>query len=173
MLERFRFRGRVYRAHNPKWAWEPESGEGARRYGGRFNPAGLPALYTSMDHKTAWLEAQQAFVFKPQPLTLCAYDVDCEDIVDLTRPPVLKELGLGHEDLACPWEDQVDRSLTPPSHSLARRLISHGVAGMIVPCFAPGADAAARNLVFWDWHRRRPHCVRVIDDEGRLQRQSG
>lgn len=172
MPDRFRFQGQVYRAHNPRWAWEPESGEGARRHGGRFNPPGMPALYAAMDYKTAWLEAQQAFPFKPQPLTLCAYDVDCEDIVDLTQPPVLKELGLGHDDLACPWEDQVDRGLTPPTHSLARRLIDEGVAGIIVPCFAPGADAAARNLVFWDWRRRRPHFVRVIDDEGRLPNQS-
>jgi RES domain-containing protein len=106
-------------------------------------------------------------------LTLCAYDADCEDIVDLTQPPVLKELGLGHDDLACPWEGQADRSLKPQTHSLARRLVQEGVAGVIVPSFAPGADAAARNLVFWDWHRRRPHFVRVIDDEGRLQSESG
>jgi RES domain-containing protein len=172
MPEPFRFQGQVYRAHNPKWAWAPESGEGARQHGGRFNPAGMPALYTSMDYKTAWLEAQQGFPFKPQPLTLCAYEVDCEHILDLTQQAVRVQLGLGDDELAAPWEDQVDRGRTPPTHSLARRLIDEGIAGIIVPCFAPGADSAARNLVFWDWGRRRPHCVRVIDDEGRLQNQS-
>ena len=34
-----RFRGTVYRAHNPQWVWTPLSGEGARRYGGRFKKA--------------------------------------------------------------------------------------------------------------------------------------
>ena len=32
-----RFRGTVYRAHNPQWSWTPLSGEGASRHGGRFN----------------------------------------------------------------------------------------------------------------------------------------
>ena len=40
-----RFRGIVYRAHNPQWSWTPLSGEGARRRGGRLNRRGVPALY--------------------------------------------------------------------------------------------------------------------------------
>jgi len=71
-----RLQGTVYRAHNPRWAWAPISGEGAGRYGGRFNPVGVPALYTSWRMETAWREAQQGFAFKAQPLTVCAYDVD-------------------------------------------------------------------------------------------------
>ena len=46
-LEWVRFRGRVYRAHNPHWAHSPLSGEGAARHGGRYNRKGTPALYTS------------------------------------------------------------------------------------------------------------------------------
>ena len=72
-----RFTGLVFRAHNPRWAFTPVSGEGARRYGGRFNRPGLPALYTSLSLETAWLEAQQGFPFKAQPMTICAYRVDC------------------------------------------------------------------------------------------------
>ena len=41
-----RFRGIVYRAHDPRWSWPPVSGEGARRYGGRFNRIGVEAFYT-------------------------------------------------------------------------------------------------------------------------------
>ena len=40
-----RFRGTVYRAHNPQWAWTPLSGEGTRRHGERFNKRGVPALW--------------------------------------------------------------------------------------------------------------------------------
>ena len=54
--------------------------------------------------ETAWLEAQQAFPFKAQPMTLCGYDVDCEDVVDLTNPATLASLGVDHAALACPWE---------------------------------------------------------------------
>lgn len=76
-----RFRGLVYRAHNPQWSWTPLSGEGASRHGGRFNRRGVPALYTSLSPVTAIREAQP--LGRPmQPLTLCAYEVDIEPVVD-------------------------------------------------------------------------------------------
>lgn len=65
-----RFIGLVYRAHNPRWAFAPNSGEGAALTGGRFNPPGVLALYTSLRFEIAWLEAQQAFPFKAQPMTM-------------------------------------------------------------------------------------------------------
>jgi RES domain-containing protein len=49
--------GLVYRAHNPRWAFEPTSGEGARMHGGRFNPKGRAALYTSPRVESALLGA--------------------------------------------------------------------------------------------------------------------
>ncbi|MCY4058561.1 MAG: RES domain-containing protein [Gammaproteobacteria bacterium] len=42
-----RVQGVVYRAHDPRWAWSPLSGEGARRFGGRFNKAGIPTLLSA------------------------------------------------------------------------------------------------------------------------------
>ena len=56
-----RLTGFIYRAHNPRWAFAPDSGQGAAFAGGRFNSVGMPALYTSLRFETAWLEAQQAF----------------------------------------------------------------------------------------------------------------
>ena len=43
---RVKLTGFVYRAHNPRWAFAPDSGQGAASAGGRFNPVGMPALYT-------------------------------------------------------------------------------------------------------------------------------
>ncbi len=60
------------------WAFAPLLGNGAKRYGGRFNRAKSPALYTSLDITTAWMEAQQGFPFKAQPMTIVAYEVDCK-----------------------------------------------------------------------------------------------
>ena len=76
-----RFRGLVYRAHNPQWSWTPLSGEGARRHGGRFNRRGVSALYTSLSLLTAIREAQwlgrpmqplQSFAAGASTDTLCA-----------------------------------------------------------------------------------------------------
>jgi RES domain-containing protein len=158
----------VFRAHNPRWSFQPESGEGAARHGGRFNPLGMEALYTSLRMETAWLEAQQAFPFKAQPMTLVPYDVDCEDIVDLTDPDAIETLGITPSDLNCPWEDMVDRHLQPPTWDLARRLFDGGKAGIIVRSFATGSTAADVNAVFWRWGRKPPHQVAAVDDYERL-----
>ena len=165
-----RLRGTVYRAHNPRWAFAPTSGEGAARHGGRFNAPGVPALYTSRRMETAWIEAQQGFAFKAQPLTICAYAVDCDGVADLTEPATCAALNVSEADLAGPWEDLAARGLEPPSWALARRLIAAGTAAIIVPSFAPGAGTAGRNVVFWRWSADRPCRVAVIDDEGRLPR---
>ena len=163
-----RLRGIVWRAHNPRWAFDPASGRGAALYGGRFNRPGRPALYTSMRVETAWFEAQQAFPFKAQPMTLCGYDVDCEDVVDLTDLATLAALGVDHAALACPWERLADDGETPPSWSLADRLIEEGRAGIVAPSFAFGASGADVNVIFWRWGPDPPHQLRVIDDAGRL-----
>jgi RES domain-containing protein len=148
-----RLTGLVHRAHHPRWSWQPTSGEGAARHGGRFNPKGLPALYTSRRLETAWLEAQQAFPFKAQPMTMVAYHVDCTDMFDLTDAAERDRLGIAIADLAC-----------------AKRLIEKGAAGIIAPSFAAGAGPDDVNVVFWRWADVAPHQVSVIDDTGRLPR---
>ena len=167
-----RLTGLVYRAHNPRWAFAPASGAGAALSGGRFNPVGVPALYTSRRMETAWFEAQQGFAFKAQPLTICAYEVDCADVIDLTDDEETRSRGVTPADLACPWEDFASRGVEPPSRRIARRLIADGAAGIVVPSYAAGAGPADRNLVFWRWSDGPPHMVKVIDDDARLPRDA-
>ena len=163
-----RFRGLVYRAHNPQWSWTPLSGDGARRHGGRFNRRGVPALYTSLSPLTAIREAGP--LGRPmQPLTLCAYEVDIEPVVDTLDEDQCRVLGVNPSDLACPaWEADMLAGVVPASQALADRLIAAGYAGMRVRSFAVGAGAGDINLVAWRWSARRPHRVVLIDDEGRL-----
>jgi len=163
-----RFRGLVYRAHNPEWAWTPLSGEGARRYGGRFNRRGVAALYTSLTPLTAIREAQP--LGRPmQPLTLCACEVDAEPVFDASDEERRRALGVRDSDLACPaWEADMLAGAVPASHALADRLIAGGHVGMRVRSFATGAGADDLNLVMWRWSSKRPARVVLIDDEDRL-----
>ncbi len=164
------YSGIVYRAHHPMWSYKPLSGEGAKKHGGRFNRPGNAAFYTSLDPTTAWMEAQQGFPFKPQPLTLVAYQVNCADLIDLTQPKTLKALNLTKTDLACPWEDMANQGQEPPTWQLANQLQGIGYAGVIAQSFAPGCTEKNRNLVLWDWSDAPPHCIAVIDDLARLPR---
>lgn len=166
-----KFVGTVYRAHNPRWAFSPLSGDGAAHYGGRFNPKKTPALYTALTVEAAWREAQQGFPFKPRAVTICGYLVDCDDILDLTDQAVLLDNGINSADLSCPWELLLADGLTPPSWILASRLIGAGISGIVVPSFAFGAGPQDKNLVFWKWQSQLPYRIEVIDD-GRLPKNA-
>ncbi len=168
MIPRIHFEGIVYRAHHPKWAYTPLSGESAKQYGGRFNRPGIPALYTALDFTTAWLEAQQSFPFKPQPMTLVAYQVDCTDVVELHDPAIQQLLGITASELACAWELLALDKQIPPTWLLMDRLLAEGIAGIVVRSFAPGCTETNRNLVLWQWGTIKPHAVQVIDDLNRL-----
>lgn len=163
-----RFQGLVYRAHNPQWSWTPLSGEGASRYGGRFNRRGVPALYTSLSPLTAIREAQP--LGRPmQPLALCAYEVDADPVFDALDHEQRQMLGVSDFDLTCPaWEAEMLTGVAPASQTLADRLIATGYAGMRVQSFATGTGTDSLNLVMWRWGPDRPARVVLIDDEERL-----
>ena len=163
-----RFEGLVYRAHHPGWAFAPESGEGAKFHGGRFNRPGIEALYTALRPETAWLEAQQGFAFKAQPMTLCSYRVDCAGILDLCEDGGRSAANIMLAELGCAWQLLAADRQPVPTWELADRLTAAGCNAIIVPSFASRASSADRNLVFWNWSSSPPCQVTVVDDEGRL-----
>ena len=163
-----RFRGLLYRALNPIHARDPLSGEGARRYGGRFNPRGIPALYTTQSVMTAIREANQ--VGSLQPTTLVACEADVGPIFDATDPAALAVQGLTPADLAADdWRARMLAAGKAPTQRLAERLKVEGFAGMQVRSFAKGATDADLNLVLWVWGSDAPTKLRLVDDEGRLR----
>ena len=163
-----RWRGVCYRAHDPKWAWAPLSGEGAAAKGGRFNPVGAPALYLALTIEGMFLEMGHGFAHRFDPLTICSYDVDVDDLVDLRtdrdRAAARVELG----DMSCAWAYDLAAGRRPPSWTIADALIASGASGILTPSFALGARAGMTNLVLWKWGPNPPHKVVVHDPSGRL-----
>jgi RES domain-containing protein len=155
----------VYRALNPVWVKDPLSGEGARRYGGRFNPKGLAALYCTLDPVTAVREVSQ--IGQPlQPTILVSFQADIEPVFDATDPVQLSGLGVTPADLAADdWRVHMAAGREAPTQVLARRLAQAGYAGMLAPSYARLAPPQARNLILWRW---TPETLRLIDDDGRL-----
>lgn len=165
-----RFQATCYRAHDPKWSFNPLSGDGAAIHGARFNPKGMPALYLALTSETAIKEITLGLGYRIEPCVLCCYDVDCADIADLRSDAGCSEYDVDPAELSCAWKSEILERREPASWQLARRLIAQGIAGVLVPSFAPHATQRDENLVLWDWSERPPHQVRVFDPSGRLPR---
>jgi RES domain-containing protein len=144
------------------------SGRGAELYGGRFNPKGVPALYTSVSIVTALREANQ--VGNLPPTTLVSYEADIEHVFDGRDDARLAE-GMDAAALADPtWRDQMESSGEARSQAFAGRLEAAGHHGLMVRSFAAGATADDLNLVLWTWGVAVPFRLTLIDDENRLAR---
>lgn len=162
-----RYKGLLYRALNPIYARVPLSGEGAKRHGGRFNPKGMPALYTSLSVMTALREANQIGTL--QPTTLVAYEADVGPVFDSTNPKELSAQGLTEADLgADDWRLRMIENGKAPTQEFAARLKASGYAGLRVKSFAKGASHDDLNIILWVWGPNLPQRVRLVDDEGRL-----
>ncbi|MEP7348768.1 MAG: RES domain-containing protein [Sphingorhabdus sp.] len=162
------FRGRAYRAHDPRWSFDPVSGTGAAITGGRFNIKGQQALYLSLLPVTALAECTQGFASRMLPLTLCEYDIDCAEVADLTDAGARKALGVAEADIACAWLSLQQKGKIAPSQGVAQALVAKGMNGALVPSFVPGIHENAANLVLWKWSDGSPCKVTVYDPEGRL-----
>jgi RES domain-containing protein len=163
------YQGKLYRALNPIYAREPLSGRGAELYGGRFNPKGMPALYTSQTIMTALKEANQ--VGNLQPTTLVSYDADIETVFDCRDDAALRAQGMDALALCDPtWRDQMKLSGEARTQTFARQLAAANYHGLLVRSFAPGATDDDLNLILWTWGSVAPGRLILIDDEGRLSR---
>jgi len=93
-----------YRNQAP--GFDPKSGEGARRFGGRFNPPkSFPVVYLCLTRPcvvaelTRQAERQGISVADLLPRELWAVQVELDGVLDLTDPEVLELLDLDPADL--------------------------------------------------------------------------
>ena len=159
------FGDRVWRMLDVKWQKDPYN-SGSHLTGQRFNRVGQRALYLGIDHATAIAEFHQTLI---RPGTLAAYDIACDDIVDLTRAATRDALGVDLAALGCDWRQiaMIERR-EPPTWSLADRLIADGILGALVPSL----QVSGTNLVLWRWHRAGTSgdgaAVTLVDPGGDL-----
>jgi RES domain-containing protein len=128
----------------------------------------MPALYLSQSIETAVMEANQGFANKIEPCVLVSYEVDCEPVADLTTEAARAAVSADPAAMSCPWLLDTSMAKVPASWILARRLVSEGWAGALVPSFAARAAAHDVNLVLWTWGPDLPRRVQVFDPHERL-----
>jgi RES domain-containing protein len=149
--------GVFWRMLAPRWSFEPLSGAGAARAGGRWNEPGQAALYLSDSHGTAIAEYHQDL---PRPGTLTSYAVDAKRLIDLADPAVQSALGLDQSFFRQAWKyDRDIKKVRPLCWDFARQAIAAGLCGLRVP----SAQAQGNNLVLWQWNTVDAPSVRVID----------
>jgi RES domain-containing protein len=83
---------RVYRLIRARWVSQALTGEGARRYGSRWNPKGVPMVYTASTLSLAALEALVHFAIDTAPLDYVALAIRVPDdaverVADKQLPP--------------------------------------------------------------------------------------
>ncbi|MBH0114406.1 RES family NAD+ phosphorylase [Novosphingobium sp. YJ-S2-02] len=155
---------------------DPLSGEGARRFGGRWNANGTPALYLACDPATAVAEFYQGLA---KPGTLAPYRLEAQRIADLTDGAGGPCDALVEHACQASWKAIAARGRAaegerpmrePPSWTLARSLHEAGAQGALVPSVQ---NRKGTCLVLWHWRTGEDTgdnaaLLSLIDPEGAL-----
>jgi RES domain-containing protein len=153
---------RLWRACVPRWAHDPLLGEGAARFGGRWNPVGQATIYAARELSTAWAEYNQGFV--QHPATIVQLVLTGAMLADLTQAATLATLQVGADIHRCEWRSLLDQG-RPPTHELRERLLAGGIHGVVYPSFmSPGGTCVA----LWRWNGADEPRLEVVDPDGRL-----
>jgi RES domain-containing protein len=91
---------RVYRLIRARWVGQALTGEGARRYGSRWNPKGVPMVYTASTLSLAALEALVHFAIDTAPLDYVALTIRVPD--DAVERVAANTLPAGWNAMAAP-----------------------------------------------------------------------
>lgn len=149
----------TYRSASPKYANERDliTGEGSRQHGGRWNPPGVAAIYSSLTPETAMAEAlahARYYGFPIQsvmPRTFIALHLQLQRVLDLSKAKVRKKLGISKPRLVkTDWRAEMDLHQVPVTQAIGQAAFEAGIEALIVPS---AADPAERNLVVF------PDCL--------------
>jgi len=136
------FAGTVYRVMRLKYS-SPEdaiNGAGAARWGGRWNPPGLPTFYASTTYDVAHREVAAAAkyygasVANELPRVEAAFDVRLARTLDLSTRRALRQMRLTQKSLrAVDWRAANDGGHEALTQAIGRLAAALELEGLIIP----------------------------------------
>ncbi len=153
----------LWRVYVPAWGWRPLSGDGAARFGGRWNPTGMAAIYAALELTTAWSEYNQGLTQHPGLVVRLrlggASLADASDVDLRSRFAIPPDLG------GDAWRAEAARGGSSASQRAGAAMAAAGIDGLIYPsAMSPGG----RCVVLWRWNEDGGPALAVEDPEGRL-----
>lgn len=159
--------GVFFRFNTPRWAFQPLSGAGAAKWGGRFNRPGLTALYLGKELATAAAEYQQAESVL-LPATVASYEINHLSVVDFSAgfdPERWEPLWAEH---ACNYRGMAyDQHIEPPSWVLGDLVNESPSDGLLYPSTKAQGGTC---LVIFQPELIPSRNLRVIDLKNQLPR---
>lgn len=162
------FKRDVFRSTTPHYATETDllTGEGSRRFGGRWNPPGLAAIYGSLTPETAMAEtlAHARYYGLPEhaamPRTFVAISFNLKRVLDLTDGDIRRRLAVSRKRMVeADWRAEMDAGNVPLTQLLGQAASEIGLDGLLAPS---NAEPSGRNIVAFPENFKTAGAVVVL-----------
>lgn len=153
----------LFRAFVPRWTHQPLSGEGASRFGGRWNAVGTQTIYAAPELSTAWAEYNQGFL--QHPALIAKLLLSNASLADLTDAATAARLGIDQDIHRCEWRSEMDAGRVPETHALQESLMASGFDGVIYPSFM---SIGGTCVALWRWNEPTAPALTVLDPQNLL-----
>lgn len=138
-------------------------GEGAKKFGGRWNPPGIPAVYLSLDLSTATAELEQRHRGEGVPLNemtprvIVSMRVRLRRVLDLSRSETRDIIGVSLDQLCEEWQNRENGEDEPITQAIGRLAWGRRLDGLLVPS-VPAKSRAGANVVVYPDHAHPGWC---------------
>jgi RES domain-containing protein len=164
---------RSFRSTNLKYVTDPLSALGSALAGGRFNPKGFEALYTSLEIETMIAEMQHYANTDPRlagrfrPSSILTLEATGLRVLDLSNSEAQSALGTNTQELSGNFIRMQNRGLESPTQTLGRINMEHQLFDAVIAESARQDNG--KNLVIFSDVADLHNCtVTVFDPENVL-----